>query len=722
MIMASAAMAASLLRLGLRSGRHKCVRLNNNNTITLQGKFKLVKVGILCPTKSARFVANGVACIHTTSFKEASKKDEAWRREFLLKKLDKKKKEKVEVWRNMSVEELAKQVGRPTKDLLQILHLHIPEGHFYKSKKDLINNFDILRDTVRFMGKAPLLVPSKTQESTSHDLDVYPRPPADPKDLVKRSPIVTIMGHVDHGKTTLLDYLRKANVVAGEFGGITQHIGAFSVKLGENDKVTFIDTPGHAAFTSMRARGANATDIVVLVVAADDGVMEQTVESIRMAREAEAPIIVAINKIDKPSANIKRTEEMLAEHQIYTENMGGDIQAIPISALNGTNIETLVEAIILQSEIMGLQSDPGGLAEGVIVESSQDPNKGKLATAIVQRGTLRKGAILVAGTAYAKVRLMFDELGKQISKAPPSTPVEMMGWKELPAAGEILLEVESEKKAQQVVSYRKSKEIENKGIADQSVISEKQAEHKKAHNERRRRAAEQGLHFLKEKREKLWVEDTTPRVKVIIKGDVDGSVEAILDVLETYDNSDVPLDVVHFGVGELSPSDIEAALLFKAIIYCFNVKISPELKNEARKKGVSVRQMNVIYHLVDDIKKELAVKMPVEEEEQITGEADVIQQFDVTEKRKKFVVAGLRVTKGELSKSDRVKLVRGETILYDGTIASLRHLKNEVNSMKSGTECGLMLNDASIPVQLGDIIVCYKPLQVQKKVDWDPGF
>ncbi|KAK3922620.1 Translation initiation factor IF-2, mitochondrial [Frankliniella fusca] len=716
-------MAASLVRLGLRNGRY--VTLNNGVKMLVEDILTFDKLAAIHCSKyfSRKAIPyHRTASFHTDCSRGASKKDEEWRREHLLKKLDKKKREKVEIWRNMSVEDLAKQLDRPTKDLMEVLHTHITDGHFYRKKKDIINSVEILRDTVRFFGKAPYLIAPKTDDSKSQFLDALPRPPADPKDLVKRAPIVTIMGHVDHGKTTLLDYLRKANVVASEFGGITQHIGAFSVNLGEKDKVTFIDTPGHAAFTSMRARGANATDIVVLVVAADDGVMEQTVESIRMAQEAEAPIIVAINKIDKPTANIKRTEEMLAQHGIFTENMGGDIQAVPISALNGTNVETLVEAIILQSEIMDLKSDPQGLAEGVIVESRKDPHKGKLATAIVQRGTLRKGAILVAGTAHAKVRLMFDENGQQISQAPPSTPVEMMGWKELPAAGDVVLEVESEKRAQQVINYRKSKQTENKGLADQAVVQEKMQEHRKLHFEKRRQAANLGFLYLKEKREKLWVEDNTPRVKVIIKGDVDGSVEAIMDVLETYDDSTVPLDVVHFGVGDLSPNDIEAAALFNAIVYCFNVKAEPKLKDEAKKKGVPIKQMNVIYRLIDDIKNELEQKMPTEEEEEIIGEADVIQQFDVTEKRKKLVVAGLRVTKGEIIKSERVKLVRGETILHDGTIASLRHLKNEVKSMKSGTECGLMLDDASIPVRLGDIIVCYKPVQVKKKIDWDPGF
>ncbi|XP_034249343.1 translation initiation factor IF-2, mitochondrial isoform X2 [Thrips palmi] len=740
-------MAASLLRLKL------IINEKNQKLISSRG-FAASLQSLLIPSNdTACYEAHNViqnASFHSSCVRVRSKSELEARKEFLLARLDKKKRERVEVWRNMSVIELATKLNLKPKQLLTILHDHVPEGHFYKSKADLINNAEILQDVVKFLGKAPVLIATKVNETDDRDIDAHPRPPPNPEDLVKRAPIVTIMGHVDHGKTTLLDYLRKANVVASEFGGITQHIGAFSVKLGNNDSVTFIDTPGHAAFSSMRSRGANVTDIVVLVVAADDGVMEQTIESIRMAHEAGATIIVAINKIDKPGANVKRTEEMLAQHQLYTENMGGEIQAIPISALNGTNVETLVEAILIQSEMMDLKGDPSGLAEGVIVESRQDLHKGKLATAIIQRGTLRKGAILVAGDAHAKVRLMFDEAGQQITQATPSTPVEMMGWRELPSAGEILLEVESEKRAQQVLSYRKAKEIKSKGLADQQVIKEKAQEQQKLHHEKRRRAYEQGLRSMLDKREKMFVEDNSPKLKVIIKGDVDGSVEAILDVLDTYHNPDVPLQVVHYGVGDTTPNDLELASLFKATIYCFNVRTPPKLKEEAKAKRVPVKHMNVIYHLIDDIKQEVGGKMPTVEQEIILGEADVIQQFNINEKRKKIVVAGLRVTKGEIVKSEKVKLVREQEVLYEGkcnieicfksimyanfvlmltcffpllgSIASLRHIKTEVNSMKHGTECGLMLGDSSIPVKLGDTIVCFKHNLVQKPVEWNPGF
>lgn len=714
------------MRLGPRSRRFHLIGLTNDKIINLQDFLVFINLGVFSSNGRIRkeLVTQPATNFHSScqSQAKAKKSQEDWRREFLLKKLDKLKREKVEVWRNMSVHELATKIQKKPKELLEILHNFIPEGHFYRSKDDLINDPKILVDVVRFMKMSPMILPSKEDDSKREDQDAYPRPAADPKDLVKRPPIVTIMGHVDHGKTTLLDYLRSANVVSGEFGGITQHIGAFSVKVGNDDSVTFIDTPGHAAFTSMRSRGAHATDIVVLVVAADDGVMEQTVESIRMAQEAAAPIIVAINKIDKPEANIKRTEEMLAQHQLYTESMGGDVQAVPISALNGTNVDTLVEAILLQSEIMQLKGDPSGLVEGVIVESKQDSNKGKLATAIIHRGTLRKGAFLVAGTAFAKVRLMFDESGKQITQAPPSTPVEMMGWRDVPAAGEVLLEVESEKRAQQVITFRKSREDINKAVEDQKVVSEKMKEHRKVYIAKRRAAYERGVHRIVEKREKMYVDDNTPRVKVIIKGDVDGSVEAILDVLETYDSTDVPLSIVHYGVGDTSQGDLDMASLFGAIIYCFNVKTPAQIKSEAKKKGVEIRHLNVIYHLVDDVKRELSSKMPTTEEEEILGEADVIQQFDVTEKRKKMVVAGLRVTKGEIIKAENVKLVRNNEVLYSGPIYSLRHLKNEVNSMKNGQECGLMLQDSTIPVKLGDVIICFKTKLVQRPVDWDPGF
>ncbi|MEQ2280397.1 Translation initiation factor IF-2, mitochondrial, partial [Ameca splendens] len=414
---------------------------------------------------------------------------------------------------------------------------------------------------------------SESRERPNRDVQ-RSRPLADPSLLVSRPPVVTIMGHVDHGKTTLLDSLRKSQIVSTEAGGITQHIGAFLVQLPTGERITFLDTPGHAAFSSMRARGANATDIVILVVAADDGVMNQTIESIQHARKAKVPIIVAVNKCDKPQADPQRVKQELLAHDVVCEEFGGDVQAIHISALKDDNLLALAEATVALAEVLELKADPNGPVEALIIESRTDKGKGPVTTAIVQRGTLKRGCILVAGRCWAKVRFLFDENERAVTEAGPSVAVQVVGWKELPSAGETILEVESEQRAREVVEWRSHEEEQQKLLEDRSAIELKQ----KLHLEEYRRERE-GLSHLswRQRKAALYranktrfsmrpserVENEELSLPLIIKGDVDGSVETLLNILDGYDSQEqCHLEVVHFGIGEISENDVNMAEMF----------------------------------------------------------------------------------------------------------------------------------------------------------------
>ncbi|XP_023709849.1 translation initiation factor IF-2, mitochondrial isoform X2 [Cryptotermes secundus] len=637
-----------------------------------------------------------------------------------------KDKEPVAVWRYMTVADVANAVGKSVDHVFEVM-MYVDNSVYYDKPSSVIDNLQVIQDIVKKSGMRARTVPHPDLNvSESLNKDATKRPPPDPSVLVKRPPVVTIMGHVDHGKTTLLDSLRNTSVVKTEFGGITQHIGAFSVKLQSEKTITFLDTPGHAAFTAMRARGAKVTDLVVLVVAADDGVMEQTVESIRMAKAAEVPIIVAINKIDKKEADIECTKDMLIPHGIQVEDRGGDVQAIPISALAGTNLDELSEAIVLQAELMDLKGDPRGMVEGVVVESRTDSRRGKLATVIVQRGTLQKGAVLVAGLAWAKVRAMFNEWGQPIQQAPPSTPVEVLGWRELPSAGSEIIEVESEKRAREVMKWRESVRQAEKQEAEREAVACKIEEHLKIYKtqlEMRRKSGRYKLRPTGPRQKEIKDLDEGPRVSVVVKGDVDGSVEAILDILETYDgNAACKLDLVHYGVGNVSETDVELADTFNAIIYCFNVEVPDEVEELAKSNKVSIHSHNVIYKLVDDLKKEISSQLPLKNVEEVLGEANVLQDFEVTEGKKKVHVAGCRCTKGILKKTGKYRLHRGQEVIYDGLLASMRHLKNEVDSIKKDVECGVRLEDGTITFKPGDILVCYQTRKEEQQTDWDPGF
>ncbi|XP_059058284.1 translation initiation factor IF-2, mitochondrial-like, partial [Achroia grisella] len=634
--------------------------------------------------------------------------------------------EVVGIWRNMTVQDIANVLNKDIDHVLKALEFADKTSDTDYKNNTVIYNPQIIRDIVKISGFRFKIVPNPDQEiEEEENKDAVPAPPAAPEALRARPPVVCVMGHVDHGKTTLLDALRDTSVVDQEFGGITQHIGAFEVQLPGGEKVTFLDTPGHAAFTAMRSRGALATDVVVLVVAADDGVMEQTLESIRMAREAEVPILVAINKIDKPGVNIERILRALAQHGVICEELGGDVQAIPISALKKQNLNTLVEALTLQAQLMDLKADSGGLVEGVVIEAQLDPRTGKQATVLVQRGTLRRGCVIVAGSGWAKVRVLNNAEGRTVLEAPPATPVSVVGWRELPSAGDQVLEVNSEKRASEVLKWRHNQRMKEKQEMDRAAIEVKEGAHREQYKATLSRKRAMGRYKLKPDgpRQKMIQYDDHPTLNVLVKGDVDGSVEAILDILETYDEHDqVRLDLIHYGVGPVTPNDLEIAEAFNAVIYAFNVDCPPPLAVTAKKKDIAVKKYNIIYKLVDDVKEEISARIPKRQEEESLGEANVLQLFQVTEGKRKVPVAGCRCVKGNLHRNALYRVIRELQVVYEGKLVSMKHLKDETNTIKRDMECGLRFEDATFEVKPGDTIICYKMVDASDRTSWDPGF
>ncbi|XP_030886868.1 translation initiation factor IF-2, mitochondrial isoform X1 [Leptonychotes weddellii] len=558
-----------------------------------------------------------------------------------------KSKKDVEVWIGMTIEELARAMKKDVDYVYEALmntaiDIDSLEAH---SRLDEV----WIKEVVKKAGMK-LKWSKLKQDKVRENKDAVRRPQADPALLTPRSPVVTIMGHVDHGKTTLLDKLRKTQVAAMEAGGITQHIGAFLVTLPSGEKITFLDTPGHAAFSAMRARGAQVTDIVVLVVAADDGVMKQTVESIQHAKDAQVPVILAINKCDKAEAEPEKVKKELLAYDVVCEDYGGDVQAVHISALTGDNLMALAEATIALAEMLELKADPTGPVEGIVIESFTDKGRGPVTTAIIQRGTLRKGSILVAGKSWAKVRLMFDENGKTIHEACPSMPVGIVGWRDLPSAGDEILEVESEPRARAVVDWRKYEREQEKNKEDLKIIEEKRKEHQEAQQKAREKYG--NMHwkersFLKyqEKKEQKHLQSKEKEERdshvlpIIIKGDfgkivlynsyldmsdVDGSVEAIVNIMDTYDAShECKLELVHFGVGDVSENDVNLAETFRGVIYGFNVNAGNVIQKSAAKKGVKIKLHKIIYHLIEDLQEELSSRLPCTVEEHPIGECSL---------------------------------------------------------------------------------------------------
>ncbi len=501
------------------------------------------------------------------------------------------------------------------------------------------------------------------------------------EDKKPRSPVVTVMGHVDHGKTTLLDAIRESNNVSGEAGGITQHIGAYQTKVKDNKKITFIDTPGHAAFTSMRARGAKVTDIVILVVAADDGVMPQTVEAISHAKEANAPIIVAINKMDKPGADPTKARNALLQYEIVVEELGGDVQSVELSALTKNGIDDLIDAIMLQAELLDLRANPDRPAEGFVIEAKLDKNRGPAVTAIIQRGTLKIGDILVMGQRSGKVRSLANDQGDAIKECFPGEPVEVLGMSQTPEAGDILSVVENDARAREVSEYRqrKSKSTVPTKVNLEQLFSKSDATQ------------------LKE-------------ILVIVKADVQGSSEAIKEGLMALGNDEVACRMIHVGAGAISESDITLAEASNAIVLGFNVRANVQAKAAAEKFGITILYHSIIYDLLDDIKALLEGKLDPELRSTITGTAEVLEVF---KNSKIGNIAGCNVLDGTIIKGLHGKLLRDDIVIYDGLLSTLRRFKDEAKEVKAGQECGLSF-DNNQDIKPGDKIECYKVDEIKR--------
>ena len=505
------------------------------------------------------------------------------------------------------------------------------------------------------------------------------------EDLAPRPPIVTIMGHVDHGKTSLLDAIRNANVATGEAGGITQHIGAYQVTTESGAVLTFLDTPGHAAFTSMRARGANVTDIVVLVVAADDAVMPQTVEAISHAKAAKVPMIVAINKIDKPTANPQKVRTDLLQHEVVVEEMSGDVQDVEISAKTGKGIDTLLEAIALQAEMLELKANPTRAAQGAVIEAQLDVGRGPVATVLVQHGTLRRGDIFVVGEQWGKVRALINDQGERVDEAGPSVPVEVLGLNGTPEAGDVLNVVETEAQAREIADYRQQAAKDKRAAAGAAITLDQMLAKAKA-------------------------DEGVTELPVLVKADVQGSAEAIVQALEKIGNDEVRVRVLHSGVGAITESDIGLAEASEAPVIGFNVRANAPARASANQKGVEIRYYSIIYDLVDDIKAAASGLLSAEIREHFIGYAEIRDTFRVTGVG---MVAGCLVTEGVARRSAGVRLLRDDVVIHEGTLKTLKRFKDEVKEVQSGQECGMAFENYD-DIRKGDIIEIFEREEVER--------
>jgi translation initiation factor IF-2 len=505
-------------------------------------------------------------------------------------------------------------------------------------------------------------------------------------DEVPRAPVVTIMGHVDHGKTSLLDYIRRTKVAAGEAGGITQHIGAYAVET-DKGKVAFLDTPGHAAFTQMRARGAQATDIVILVVAADDGVKPQTVEAIEHARAAGVPIVVAINKIDKENSDVERVKNELSQHEIIAEDWGGDHLIVNVSAQTGEGVDALLDAVLLQAEVMDLRAVAEGPAQGIVIESSLEKGRGAVATVLVQAGTLNQGDMIIAGEEYGRVRSMFDETHTKITSAGPSTPAVVLGLSKTPSAGDDFLVVKNERKAREVAEFRQGKTRDTK-LAQQQASK-----------------LEDMFSQMKEGQGKV--------VPVLIKSDVHGSTEALRDSLTKISNDEVTVKVISSGVGGITESDATLAAASNAVIIGFNVRADAAARAAIKESGVDVRYYSIIYEAIDDVKAAVTGLLAPEIRENIVGLAEVKEVFSSP---KLGDIAGSIVTEGYVKRSLPIRVLRENVVIYEGELESLRRFKDDVNEVRSGTECGIGVKNYN-DVKVGDQIECFERVEFARSLD-----
>ena len=508
------------------------------------------------------------------------------------------------------------------------------------------------------------------------------------EDLMSRPPVITIMGHVDHGKTSLLDAIRDANVTGGEAGGITQHIGAYQVQTKGGDVLTFLDTPGHAAFTSMRSRGAQVTDIVVLVVAADDSVMPQTIEAINHAKAAKVPMIVAINKIDKPEANPDKVRAELLQHEVIVEAMSGEVQDVEVSAVSGQGLDDLLEAIALQAEILELKANPNRAAQGAVIEAQLDVGRGPVATVLVQKGTLRQGDIFVVGEQYGKVRALINDKGERVTEAAPSVPVEVLGLNGTPEAGDVLNVTETEAQAREIAAYR------------EQVSKDK-------------RAAAGAATTLEQLMQKAKDDKNVSELPILVKADVQGSAEAIVQAMEKIGNDEVRVRVLHSGVGAITETDIGLAEASGAPVFGFNVRANASARNSANQKGVEIRYYSVIYDLVDDVKAAASGLLSAEIRENFIGYAEIKEVFKVSNVGK---VAGCLVTEGVARRSAGVRLLRDNVVIHEGTLKTLKRFKDEVAEVISGQECGMAFENYD-DVRPGDVIEIFELEEVTRTLD-----
>ena len=575
----------------------------------------------------------------------------------------------------ITIQELANRMAERAVDVIRIL---MQQGHMAKITDTI--DADTAQLIAEELGHTVRRVAESDVEEGMFDA------PDDPANLLPRAPVVTIMGHVDHGKTSLLDAIRSTDVAAAEAGGITQHIGAYQVKSPSGGRITFIDTPGHAAFTAMRARGAKITDIVVLVVAADDGVMPQTVEAIHHARAAKVPIIVAINKIDKPDAKPERVRTELLQHEIQVESLGGEVLEVEVSAKEKRNLDRLLDVIALQAEVLELKANPNRPAEGTVIEARLDRGRGPVATVLVQRGTLKPGDVVVAGSEWGRVRALVSDTGHAVVAAGPSMPVEVLGFNGTPEASDRLAVVESEARAREIADYRARQKRE--------ILAARQTG--------MRGSLEQMMSQIKTAGRK--------EVPLVIKGDVQGSVEAIVGALDKLSTEEVVARVIFAGAGGITESDVTLAEASGAVVIGFNVRAHKEAREAAERAGIEIRYYDIIYALVDDVKKAMSGLLPPTLRETTLGNAVILEVFKVS---KVGNVAGCRVTDGVVERGANVRLIRDNVVVHQGKLSQLKRFKDDAREVVAGQECGMAFENYQ-DMKVGDIIECYRVESVQR--------
>ena len=577
----------------------------------------------------------------------------------------------------ITIQELANRMSERAVDVIKFL---MKQGQMAK----ITDTIDA--DTAQLIAEDLGHTVKRVAESDVEE-GLFDAPDTD-EQLLPRPPVVTIMGHVDHGKTSLLDAIRHANVVAGEAGGITQHIGAYQITAPNGAPITFIDTPGHAAFTAMRARGAKVTDIVILVVAADDGVMPQTIEAINHARAAGVPMIVAINKIDKPDAKPERVRQELLQYEVQVETFGGETLEIEVSAKQKTNLDKLLDMIALQSEVLDLKANPDRAAEGTVIEARLDKGRGPVATVLVQRGTLKQGDIIVAGAQWGRVRALLDDKGRNVSDAGPSFPVEVLGFGGAPEAGDRVAVVETEARAREITAYRERQKREKaavRGAGQRGSLADMMSQLKTAGRK---------------------------EFPLVVKGDVQGSVEAIIATLEKLNTDEVAARVVHSGVGGITESDITLAEASGAAVIGFNVRAHKEAREAAERAGIEIRYYNIIYNLVDDVKDAMSGLLAPTMRETMMGNAEILEVFNISKVGK---VAGCRVTDGKVERGLGVRLIRDNVVVHEGKLSTLKRFKDEVKEVLAGQECGMAFENYQ-DMRAGDVIECYRVEEIKRSL------